>query len=81
MCGAEPLERGRFEFDDRLRVRLAYRRGNAAALHRELEEQARAASGPVPPTVKTLQRVILRVLMRSMCWMRSPSSVKLDWLS
>ncbi|MBE1461377.1 hypothetical protein H4W33_000389 [Kibdelosporangium phytohabitans] len=35
----------------------------------------------MPPTVKTLQRVILRVLMRSMCWMRSPSSVKLDWLS
>jgi putative transposase len=49
-------ERGRFRIDDRLRVRLAYWRGNAAALHRELLAEQKAG-GPVAPSLETVQRV------------------------
>jgi putative transposase len=51
----------RFEIDDRLRVRLAYWRGNAAALHRELLAEQRAG-GPDAPSVVTIQRAIRRDL-------------------
>jgi hypothetical protein len=54
-------QRERFRVDDRLRVRLAYWRGNAAALQRELAEQHRAG-GPPAPSVSTVQRAILRDL-------------------
>ncbi|WP_329408015.1 hypothetical protein OG563_37885 [Nocardia vinacea] len=42
------LQRDRFRIDDRLRVRLACWRGNAAAPERELAEQHRAGDPPVP---------------------------------
>lgn len=54
-------QRDRFRIDDRLRVRLAYWRGNAAALQRELVAQHRAG-GPPAPTVSIVQRAILRDL-------------------
>nr|WP_258081619.1 Mu transposase C-terminal domain-containing protein [Nocardia nova] len=54
-------QRDRFRIDDRMRVRLAYWRGNAAALQRELVAQHRAG-GPPTPTVSTVQRAILRDL-------------------
>ncbi|WP_410595648.1 Mu transposase C-terminal domain-containing protein [Amycolatopsis sp. lyj-23] len=57
----KPAERAKFEIDDRLRVRLAYHRGNAAALHRELVAE-RPAGGPAVPTLKTVQRAIRRDL-------------------
>ena len=41
--------RDRFSIDDRLRVRLAYWRGNATALHRELIAEHRA-DGPAVPS-------------------------------
>jgi putative transposase len=56
----EPPRRGRFEIDDRLRVRLAYHRGNAAALHQELVA-AQAADRPAPSLV-TVQRAVRRDL-------------------
>ncbi|WP_431972599.1 Mu transposase C-terminal domain-containing protein [Nocardia sp. bgisy134] len=58
---APPVQRDRFRIDDQLRVRLAYWRGNAAALHRELVDQHQDG-GPVPPSVSTVQRAILRDL-------------------
>jgi putative transposase len=56
-----PDERGRFRIDDRLRVRLAYWRGNAAALHRELLAEQNAG-GPAAPSLETVQRAIRRDL-------------------
>jgi putative transposase len=53
----------RFEIDDHLRVRLAYWRGNAAALHRELLAEA-PAGGPAAPSLVTVQRAIRRDLTR-----------------
>ncbi|HEV3168956.1 MAG TPA: Mu transposase C-terminal domain-containing protein [Actinocrinis sp.] len=55
--------RTRFEINDALRVRLAYHRGNAAALHRELAEQARSSDRPAP-SVHTVQRAVRRDLTR-----------------
>ena len=43
---ARPAERERFRIDERLRVRLAYWRGNAAALHRELVAEQAAFLAP-----------------------------------
>lgn len=56
-----PAERDRFRIDDQLRVRLAYWRGNAAALHRELVAES-GASGPPAPSLETVQRAIRRDL-------------------
>ncbi|MEV6322718.1 hypothetical protein AB0M45_16215 [Nocardia sp. NPDC051787] len=56
-----PAQRVRFRIDDRLRVRLAYWRGNAAALHRELVAAA-AAGGAPAPDLRTVQRAIQRDL-------------------
>ncbi|MEU1523970.1 Mu transposase C-terminal domain-containing protein [Nocardia rhamnosiphila] len=56
-----PVPRGRFRIDDRLRVRLAYWRGNAAALQRELVEEQQHG-GPAAPSVSTVQRAMLRDL-------------------
>ncbi len=58
---ADPVQRDRFRIDDRLRVRLAYWRGNAAALHRELVAEA-AGGGPPAPDLRTVQRAIRRDL-------------------
>jgi len=55
--------RARFEIDDALRVRLAYHRGNATALHEELVEQARASGGRAP-SVHTVRRAVRRELTR-----------------
>lgn len=57
---AEPPRRGRFEIDDRLRVRPAYHRGNATALHRELVAEQRP-DRPAP-SVETVQRAVRRDL-------------------
>jgi len=53
---ARPAEPDRFRIDDRLRVRLAYWRGNAAALHRELV--AEQADGAPVPSLVTVQRAV-----------------------
>ncbi|WP_342215364.1 transposase [Nocardia cyriacigeorgica] len=58
---AVPVRRERFSIDERLRVRLAYWRGNAAALHRELVE-AEKAGGSAAPDLRTVQRAIKRDL-------------------
>ncbi len=58
---AVPVRRERFGIDERLRVRLAYWRGNAAALHRELVE-AEKAGGRAAPDLRTVQRAIKRDL-------------------
>ncbi|WP_407675005.1 Mu transposase C-terminal domain-containing protein [Nocardia puris] len=50
-------ERERFRLDQQLRIRLAYWRGNASALHRELREQERNG-GPPAPSLSTLHRAI-----------------------
>ncbi|MGO4614713.1 hypothetical protein AB4305_00050 [Nocardia sp. 2YAB30] len=56
-----PPQRNRFRIDDHLRVRLAYWRGNAAALQRELATEA-THGGPPAPSVSTVQRAIVRDL-------------------
>jgi putative transposase len=53
--------RASFEVDQHLRRRLAYLRGNVAAVHRELLEAA-AAGGPPAPSLATLHRAVDRVL-------------------
>jgi putative transposase len=54
--------RGRFQVTDEIRQRLAFWRGNAAAVHRELVEAARNGS-PVAPSLSTLQRAVARDLL------------------
>ena len=54
--------RGRFLVTDEIRQRLAFWRGNAAAVHRELVEAARNG-GPVAPSLSTLQRAVARDLL------------------
>lgn len=56
-----PAQRRRFRINDRLRVRLAYWRGNAAAVHRELVTEAEHG-GPPAPDLRTVQRAIKRDL-------------------
>lgn len=51
----------RFEVSDELRTRLAFWRGNIAAVRRELLEAARAGGDPVP-SLSTLQRAVARDL-------------------
>lgn len=55
--------RERFEIDEALRIRLAYHRGNATAVHEELLEQAKISGGPVP-SVHTVRRAVARELTR-----------------
>ena len=56
-----PPGRARFVVDEALRRRLAYWRGNVAALHRELVAAA-AAGGPPAPSFATLHRAVARDL-------------------
>src|SRR6266849_1122812 len=56
-----PPGRARFAVDEALRRRLAYWRGNVAALHRELVAAA-AAGGPPAPGFATLHRAVARDL-------------------
>jgi putative transposase len=49
----------RFEVTDEVRVRLAFWRGNVAAVRRKLVEAA-AAGGPAAPSRATLQRAVER---------------------
>ena len=58
---ARRAKRDRFRIDEQLRVRLAYWRGNAAALHRELVAEHAGGEGPVPSLV-TVQRAVRRDL-------------------
>ena len=58
---ARQAERDRFRIDEQLRVRLAYWRGNVAALHRELVAEHAGGGGPVPSLV-TVQRAVRRDL-------------------
>jgi putative transposase len=57
--GLDCRPRGRFVVTDEVRQRLAFWRGNAAAVHRELVEAARNG-GPVAPSLSTLQRAVAR---------------------
>lgn len=63
--GAVPKDerRARFRIDAQLRVRFAYWRGNASALHRELRERERAG-GPPAPSLATLHRAIREDMTR-----------------
>ena len=54
-----PPDRAGFAVGDALRRRLAYRRGNVAALRRELVAAA-AAGGPPTPGLATLHRAVAR---------------------
>ena len=55
--------RGRFEVTDQVRERLAFWRGNVAAVHRELVEAANGG-GPAAPSRQTLQRAVGRDVLR-----------------
>ncbi|MGW5455746.1 Mu transposase C-terminal domain-containing protein [Nocardia sp. NPDC003979] len=50
-------ETQRFRIDAQLRVRLAYWRGNASALHRELRQRERGG-GPPAPSLSTIHRAV-----------------------
>ena len=50
----------RFGVDDALRTRLAFWRGNASAVHRELVAAAAETGGPTAPSLATLHRAIRR---------------------
>lgn len=52
---------GHLELTDEIRHRLAFWRGNAAAVHRELVEAAKTG-GPAAPSLSTLQRAVARDL-------------------
>ena len=54
--------RDRFEVTDDLRERLAFWRGNMAAVHRELVDAA-AAGGAATPSLATLRRAVARDLV------------------
>jgi putative transposase len=51
--------RGRFEVTDQVRERLAFWRGNVAAVHREIVEAAKGG-GQAAPSRQTLQRAVGR---------------------
>ena len=55
--------RGHFEVTDQVRERLAFWRGNVAAVHRELVEAAKGG-GPAAPSRQTLQRAVGRDVLR-----------------
>jgi len=55
--------RGRFEVTDQVRERLAFWRGNVAAVHRELVEAADGCD-PAAPSRQTLQRAVGRDVLR-----------------
>ena len=57
--GLDRRPRGRFQVTGEVRQRLAFWRGNAAAVHRELAAAARAG-GPPAPSLSTLQRAVAR---------------------
>ncbi len=61
MGRAEPTVRPRLVLDDGLRERLAFWRGNAAAVHRELVDAA-AVGGPPAPGLTTLRRAVREAL-------------------
>ena len=60
--GLDRRRRVRFLVTDEIRQRLAFWRGNAAAVHRELVEAARSG-GPMAPSLSTLQRAVTRDLL------------------
>ena len=55
--------KGRFVVTDQVRERLAFWRGNVAAVHRELVEAA-GSGGPPAPSRQTLQRAVERDVLR-----------------
>jgi putative transposase len=57
--GLSSRPRRRFQVTDEIRQRLAFWRGNAAAVHRELVRAAKAG-GPPAPSSSTLQRAVAR---------------------
>lgn len=59
--GVGPVTRRRFRLDDRLRVRLAYWRGNVMALHRELVEVEKAGGAPAPSRSALYRAVVADV--------------------
>jgi len=64
-AGGALVRRGRehFKVTDLVRERLAFWRGNVAAVHRELVEEATAA-GKTAPSRQTLQRAVERDILR-----------------
>lgn len=54
---AQPVQRSRFTVDAVVRQRLAFWRGNVAAVHRELV-QAEAEGGPLAPSFPTLHQAL-----------------------
>lgn len=57
--GLSRRPRGRFQVTGEIRQRLAFWRGNTAAVHRELAAAAKAG-GPPTPSLSTLQRAVAR---------------------
>jgi hypothetical protein len=57
--GLDRRPRGRFQVTSEVRQRLAFWRGNAAAVHRELVRAAKAGGRPAP-SLSTLQRAVAR---------------------
>jgi len=57
--GLDRRPRERFQVTDEIRQRVAFWRGNTAAVHRELAAAAKAG-GPPAPSLSTLQRAVAR---------------------
>jgi hypothetical protein len=57
--GLDRRPRERFQVTDEIRQRVAFWRGNTAAVHRELAAAAKAG-GPTAPSLSTLQRAVAR---------------------
>src|SRR5258708_39249294 len=57
--GLDRRPRERFQVTDKIRQRVAFWRGNVAAVHRELAAAAKAG-GPSAPSLWTLQRAVAR---------------------
>jgi putative transposase len=61
-AGLDRRPRGRFQVTGEIRQRLAFWRGNTAAVHRELAAAAKDG-GPPAPSLSTLQRAVTRDLL------------------
>jgi putative transposase len=57
--GLDRRPRERFQVTDEIRQRVAFWRGNVAAVHRELAAAAKAG-GQLAPSLSTLQRAVAR---------------------
>jgi putative transposase len=60
--GLDRRPRERFQVTDEIRQRVAFWRGNVAAVHRELAAAAKAGGAPAPG-LSTLQRAVARAVL------------------